>query len=287
MYSYLQLLRPHQYVKNILLFLPAFFAFRIDELSIIIDTTILFVAFCFIASSVYIMNDYIDREDDRKHPEKKDRPLAAGTVQPKMAFILMGFLLLAGFGSTFYVSVNSFYLILFYFSLNIAYTFKIKHIAILDILVLALGFVLRLYIGAGAGDIYVSMWITLMIFLGALFLGLAKRRTDVKLAMEGNRTRRAIDGYNLEFINGAMIIMAAVVIVAYISYTSSPDIIKKYRNDYLYCTVIFVIAGILRYMQITFVEERSGNPSKILLKDLFLQLTILGWLATFVVLIYL
>ena len=134
--------------------------------------------------------------------------------------------------------------------------------------------------------IELSMWIVLMTFLGALFMALAKRRDDVLLAADGKQVRKSIDGYNLEFINSAMMVMASVLIVSYISYTISPEVQSKFDSQNLYFTVFLVILGVLRYMQITFVEEKSGSPTKILLGDFFLQLTIAGWFITFVILIY-
>ncbi len=286
MKHYIQLMRPHQYVKNLFIFLPAFFGLHFFNLKVMLDTIGVFVGFCLLASAVYIMNDYQDREDDRKHPEKCNRPLAAETVSPITALWLMGGLMTGGIGIIAFINLKTLFVVLFYFVLNIAYTFKLKHIAVVDITVLAIGFVLRLYIGSYTGGIDLSMWINLMTFLLALFLGLAKRRADVLLAEEGTKVRRAIDGYNLEFINAAMTIMASVVIVAYIFYTISPDVQTQYHNNYMYLTVIFVLLGILRYMQITFVEQKSGNPTGILLKDLFLQIVIAGWISAFFVLIY-
>jgi len=125
-----------------------------------------------------------------------------------------------------------------------------------------------------------------MTFLLAMFLGLAKRRDDVMLANTGTKTRKNIDGYNLIFIDSSMVIMASIVIVAYILYTISPEITHKFNSNYLYLTTIFVIAGIIRYMQITFVEKNSGSPTKILIQDRFLQITIILWLTLFISLIY-
>lgn len=286
MKQYLKLMRPHQYVKNVFLFIPAFFGLKILNKEVMFPTFLGFLAFCALASAVYVMNDYVDREEDRHHPEKKHRPLAAGTISVRSAFVLMGFLMTFGIGIFAYLGGETLGIALFYFAINVAYSFKLKHIAVIDVSILAVGFVLRLFIGASIGDISLSMWIILITFLLALFLGLAKRRTDVLLAEEGTRTRKAIDGYNLEFINAAMMMMASVVVVAYIFYTISPEIQNKYHSQYLYLTVLFVLIAILRYMQITFVEQNSGNPAKILLKDLFLQLTIVAWLAAFVFLIY-
>ncbi len=140
---------------------------------------------------------------------------------------------------------------------------------------------MRVFAGAAVIGISVSMWIVLMTFLLALFLAIAKRRDDVLLANSGVKVRKNIDGYTVEFINAAMVIMSSVVIVSYIFYTISEEVEKRLHTHNLYLTVIFVIVGILRYMQITMVENNSGNPSKLLLKDRFLQLTILGWILVF------
>jgi 4-hydroxybenzoate polyprenyltransferase len=279
-------MRPHQYVKNTFIILPAFFAFKLKDVHLMLQTLVAFIAFSVMASAVYILNDYFDREDDRKHPDKKNRPLASGKVSPREAFVLMGILI--SIGVAIFASLNwyALWIMLAYFGMNLAYTLKLKHIAVIDICIISIGFVMRLYIGAAIGGIELSMWINLMSFLLAMFLGLAKRRTDVLLAEESIKTRKSIDGYNLEFINGAMIMMASAVVISYIFYTISPDIQEKYHSKYLYGTVFFVLLGILRYMQITFVEQKSGNPSSILLKDRFLQLTILGFILAFFILIY-
>jgi len=280
-------MRPHQWVKNGFLYLPAFFAQRITEWELILEITLAVMGFSLIASSVYILNDYKDRADDRLHPKKKFRPLAAGTVSLRWALILMAILLIVGLGILSMLSMEGLLLALTYMVINLAYSFFLKHVPIIDLYVIAAGFVIRIAMGAFVGDIPLSMWIILMTFLLAIFIGLAKRRDDVMLAESGKKVRKSIDGYNLPFINGAMMIMASVLIVAYISYTIASETQEKFNNPHLYITVFFVILGIMRYLQITFVEERSGNPTDILLKDLFLQLTITGWIITFIILIYL
>ncbi|MEL6674987.1 MAG: UbiA prenyltransferase family protein [Bacteroidota bacterium] len=283
------LLRPHQYVKNLFLFFPAFFALRITEIDVWLKLGLAFVAFSAIASAVYILNDYLDRKADAQHPVKKHRPLAAGTVSSTTAFLLMSGLLIFGLSIFAFLSKQALYLVTAYVAMNILYSIKLKHIPILDIFIIALGFVIRIGLGAVSVErqIPLSMWIVLMTFLGALFIALAKRRDDVRLAEEGLQVRKSISGYNLPFINGAMMIMASVLIVSYISYTISPEVQARFGSKYLYISVGFVIMGLFRYLQITFVEERSGSPTKILLSDVFLQLTIIGWLGLLFWLIYL
>jgi decaprenyl-phosphate phosphoribosyltransferase len=287
MRPYLQLLRLHQYVKNGFILAPVFFAFRFTDVHLMVRLLVVALGFSFVASAIYILNDYFDREADRQHPTKRQRPLAAGTVTVPGAFGMQAGLLGLGCTMIGLVSLDALLITGFYVLNNLLYSYRFKHVPILDVTQIALGFVLRLYIGEAAGEglTPLSMWIVLVTFMLALFLGFAKRRDDVLLSLEGNKVRKAIDGYNLEFINGAMILMASVTIVSYISYTISTEVTSRLHTDQLYYTVGFVVVGILRYMQITFVEQKSGSPTKVLLRDLFLQLCIVGWLITFVALV--
>lgn len=285
--AYLKLLRPHQYLKNGFILFPLFFAFKFNDLELLGRVTLVALCFCLVASAIYILNDYFDIEADRNHPTKKDRPMASGAVPVAHGLTMMVVLAIVGCLGIFFVSSGALWLTGIYMANNLLYSFRLKHIPILDITMLSIGFVLRLYIGSAAGDgaLPLSMWIVLCTFLLALFLALAKRRDDVLLSAEGKKVRKAIDGYNLEFINGAMMVMASVVIVSYISYCISEEVKLRLKTENLYFTVIFVVLGILRYMQITFVEQKSGSPTKVLIKDLFLQLVILGWLVSFVLLV--
>lgn len=284
---YIRLLRPHQYLKNAFILSPLFFAFKFRELELVWRVGVVTLCFCLVASAIYILNDYFDIEDDRKHPVKKNRPLASGAVPVSHGLSLMVILLAVGCTGIFLISKEALLLTSIYIGNNLLYSFRLKHIPILDITMISIGFVLRLFIGsaAGQGALPLSMWIILITFLLALFLALAKRRDDVLLRQEGKKVRKSIDGYNLEFINGGMMIMASVTIVGYISYCISEEVITRLGTDKLYFTVAFVVVGILRYMQITFVEQKSGSPTKTLIRDLFLQLTIVGWLITFVMLV--
>lgn len=227
----------------------------------------------------------MDVEEDKKHPTKRFRPLASGTISLNNAKIIITFLVVFTLIITYFFNLELFYVLLFYFLLNIAYSLKLKHITIVDIFIIATGFVLRLFAGSVVIDVPLSMWIIIMTFLLALFLAIAKRRDDVLLSAQGKETRKNIDGYNLEFVNASMILMSGVIVVSYILYTVSNGVIQKLGTEYLYLTSFFVILGIMRYMQITFVEANSGNPTKIVLKDRFLQVTILLWLVSFIVIV--
>jgi decaprenyl-phosphate phosphoribosyltransferase len=286
MANYLALLRVDHYVKNLFIFLPLFFALKITQVDLLLTNLIAFVCFSLIASAAYILNDYKDIEEDKKHPVKRFRPLTAGRIGHREAFIIMALFAVISLAVSLYIGINLFLILLAYFVLNVFYSLGLKRVPILDLSIISGGFVFRILAGAEVSGVEASKWIILMIFLLALFLGFAKRRDDILLSMRGHKARKNIDGYNLEFVNAGMIIMAPVILVSYISYTVSPQIIEQFNTQYLYLTVLFVIIGILRYMQLTFVENNSGDPTKILLTDRFIQVTIIFWLMTFVVLIY-
>ena len=276
-----QLLRVQQYIKNTVIFAPMFFSFHIS-----LEQTIhIFIAFCLFsctASSIYIFNDLMDIEQDKAHPTKKYRPIACGEVSIYKAKTIMLALITFSLLSAYFFNTNLFYVLCSYLSINILYSIKLKHIGIIDIFTIASGFVLRLFAGSLVIHITLSMWIIIITFLLAIFLALAKRRDDVLLNTLGKETRKNISFYNLEFINAAMVLMSAVVIVSYIQYTVSDHVMDKLNTHYLYLTTFFVILGIMRYMQITFVTQKSGNPTKILLEDNFLKITILSWIFSFI-----
>ena len=282
------LIRPHQYVKNLFIFMPMFFVGQMANVDLLVDSLIAFVAFSLSASAVYILNDYRDVEDDRLHPTKKNRPLASGSVSSQTGLVIMALLAICGLALMASLSIDAVAILIAYISLNLAYSFKLKRVAIIDVVIISTGFVLRLFIGSQVTAIPLSMWIVIMTFLLALFLALAKRRDDVLIFRDtGKKMRQVVDGYNLQLIDSAMTIMSAVVIVAYILYTTSAEAVARIGNDHLYLTALFVILGIMRYLQIALVEENSGSPTRIVLKDRFIQLTIIAWLATFGWMIYL
>ncbi len=278
-----KLFRVHQYIKNLFIFMPLLFSFSFTSVENNLNTLTAFILFSILASSIYVFNDLMDINEDREHPKKKYRPLASGAVSTKTAKSLILLLSLSSLGISLIFNTELFIVLLVYFLLNIAYSLKLKHISILDIFIIATGFVLRLFAGSAVTGIELSMWIILMTFLLAIFLALAKRRDDVLLSLEGQETRKNIDGYNLEFVNAAMVLMAGVVIVSYIQYTISPEVISRLGSHYLYLTSFFVILGVLRYMQITFVEQDSGSPTKVVIRDRFMKLTIFFWLISFIV----
>jgi 4-hydroxybenzoate polyprenyltransferase len=285
--AYLKLLRPKDWAKNLFLFIPLFFSGELFDWPIYPRLILGFVSFCCIASSIYIINDYRDIEDDKKHPDKSKRPLASGTVSKSTSIVLCILLILAGFGLAYFIREKFLFILSIYFFLNLAYSFGLKNIPILDIVILAIGFVLRIKGGAVILHIGVSEWLNIMIFLLALFMAIGKRRDDVLLKLSsGTDMRMAIKGYNLEFLNVVLSLVCAVIVVAYFMYTMSPEVLKRLGTYRLYYTCLFVLVGILRYLQIIFVQSASGSPTKILYKDRFIQISLLLWIASFYLIIY-
>ncbi len=285
--AYLKLLRPKDWAKNLFLFIPLFFSGELFDWPIYPRLILGFVSFCCIASSIYIINDYRDIEDDKKHPDKSKRPLASGTVSKSTSIVLCILLILAGFGLAYFIREKFLFILSIYFFLNLAYSFGLKNIPILDIVILAIGFVLRIKGGAVILHIGVSEWLNIMVFLLALFMAIGKRRDDVLLKLSsGTDMRMAIKGYNLEFLNVVLSLVCAVIVVAYFMYTMSPEVLKRLGTYRLYYTCLFVLVGILRYLQIIFVQSASGSPTKILYKDRFIQISLLLWIASFYLIIY-
>ncbi len=286
--DWLRLIRVKQYVKNGFIFLPAFFAGQLLAPHTMVRLMVAFVSFSLIASAVYIFNDWRDLEADKSHPEKRHRPLASGTIPLRSAVWAMGILAVAGMAGLFFLGKKEAVIGGLYLAINIGYSLGLKKLPLLDLFLVALGFVLRLFIGAYAPLSFVplSEWIVIMTFLLALFLGFGKRREEVIMAEAGQAVRDSVKGYNLVFVNGAMLVMASVIMVAYLGYTLSPEVQARLHSRQLYLTTIFVALGIFRYLQLTFVDEKSGIPTQIFWEDRFLNIVIAGWVISFFVLLY-
>ncbi len=287
MKAYFQLIRPKDWAKNLFLFIPIFFAGLFFDGSVLIELLGGFICFSLVASSIYIINDYRDIEDDKKHPIKKNRPLASGTVKKSTGLLVAFVFLISGFTAAWFIRDKFMFVLGIYFFLNLAYSFGLKNIPILDIIIISIGFVLRVKAGAVIAKVGLSEWLTIMVFLLALFMAIAKRRDDVLLKLSsGNDMRKAVKGYNLDFINTALSLICAVIIVAYFMYTTSPEIVERLQTYRLYYTCLFVLAGIFRYLQLIYVQQDSQSPTKILYKDRFIQATILLWIISFYLILY-
>lgn len=287
--AFIKLMRPHQYVKNLFVFFPLFFALKITDLNLLKDAFLAFLAFCFAASMIYIINDIRDIEKDRSHPKKKKRPLASGKISIMTAIAIAATLFFFSIIIALISGNNLLMIISIYIVMNFFYSFGLKNISLIDIFIIATGFLLRLLAGTDLGavqGINPSHWIIIMTFLLSLFIAIAKRRDDLILAEKGVSVRKSIEGYSIDFVNSAMSVMSGVLIVSYLLYTLDSEVVKHFDTEYLYITTVFVILGVFRYMQISLVFKKSGSPTELLFKDKFLQLTIAGWAVLFLLLVY-
>ena len=286
----LLLIRPQQWIKNGFVLIPMFFGGRLLNVDDAIASVVTFFAFSFVASAIYCFNDILDVEADRRHPVKCHRPIASGAVSVPTAYALMVILTLLSALLLFFLpqrAGETAGIVAFYFLLNMAYCLWLKRHAIIDVCTVAFGFVLRILAGGMACEVAVSTWLVLMTFLLALFLSFAKRRDDVlRMNETGEPPRRNTIRYNLTFVNQAITVTGTVTLVCYIMYTVSPEVVSRFHAPYLYLTSIFVLVGLLRYMQLTVVDEVSGDPTKILLRDRFTQAIVVAWIMSFLLIIY-
>lgn len=291
----IQLMRPQQWLKNLFVFLPLFFDRHLFDLEYLLPCLLMFLAFSLAASGIYCFNDIRDAEADRLHKEKRHRPIASGAVSPMTGYIVMAScwlvaaVLLALIPRVGGQDTPWLYLVVGgYVLLNIAYSLKLKQLAIVDVFIIAIGFVLRVLAGGMAAGIFLSHWIVLITFLLTLFLAFAKRRDDVvTLEESGVAMRPSVNHYNLAFMNQAISIIASITMVCYIMYSVSPKVVERFNSPYVYLTSLFVLAGIIRYLQITIVDVKSGSPTRVLLKDRFIQGCAICWIVSFALIIYL
>lgn len=289
--SILRLTRPKQWIKNFFVFIPMFFGGELFDLHSVWLAVLTFFAFSLVASSIYCYNDIVDIDADRNHPVKCLRPIASGEVSIRLGYILMTLTFCLGMGILLLlppeVMSQVMAVIVFYYVLNLAYCSKLKQFAILDVCIVAFGFVLRILAGGFACELALSNWIVIMTFLLTLFMSFAKRRDDVlRMNSTGEAPRKNTVRYNLTFINQAITITASVTLVCYIMYCVSPEVSERFDTPYLYLTFVFVLLGLLRYIQIAVVDEKSGDPTKIILRDHFSQIIVVAWILSFLLMIY-
>jgi decaprenyl-phosphate phosphoribosyltransferase len=285
---YSKLFRVHQWVKNLFIFLPLFFGGKIFDAALTAKSAYAFIGFCFAVSAIYIFNDYNDRANDALHPTKQFRPIASGAISANAALLWMPVLLVVSFVFLYAMGASTvlFGQIAFYVLLNIAYSLYLKRIAILDVCILSVGFVLRLFIGSTATGVPLSHWIIVITFLLVLFIGFAKRRDDIVLKQtDGIIARASLSGYNLDFLNAAIITSSAVVVVSYVMYTTSAEVMAR-TGPHIYLTAFWVIMGVFRYLQLIFVKGQGGNPTKVFLTDRFIQCIFAAWLLSFGLILY-
>ena len=271
--------RIEQYIKNFFIFAPLFFSFQFTFTNFI-SALLAFLLFSLMASSVYILNDIFDVKEDVLHPNKKIRPIASNLITTNTAYFLSILLAIIALMGSYILNINIFYVLIIYLSINILYSAKLKYIPIIDIIIIAFGFVLRLFVGGYAINEMITNWIIALTFILSIFIALAKRREDIQLLLDGKETRRNVRFYNIEILNQSLKLLSVLIILIYLLFTLSPEVIIKF-TDKIYMTIIFVITGLYRYLYLTLVKNHSGDPTKIFLTDRILQTTIIAWLLSF------
>lgn len=283
----MRLLRPQQWVKNGVVLAGLIFSGSAHDTHKMLAALAATGIFCLLSSAVYIINDLTDVAADRKHPVKALRPIASGRISPKGALTTAVILGLIALGLAFVLDRPFFGVAAGYLVLNLLYSLWLKHIVIIDVMCIAGGFVLRAVAGAVVIQVVFSGWLLIASFLLALFLGFGKRRHELILLENGGVDhRRILKQYSSYFLDQLIGVVTPAVLVCYLIYVISPEVTQKLHTQYLYLTVPFVIYGIFRYLYLIHQEERGGSPTEILLTDKPLLATVLLWLVTVLLLLY-
>jgi 4-hydroxybenzoate polyprenyltransferase len=280
-------LRVKQWIKNVLLFTPLLFSKQIFDISRLFDTILGFLIFCIVTSAIYLFNDVEDREEDRKHPLKCFRPVAAGLLRISLA--ISSAIVLAGIalGLSFFLNQNFFYIIAVYIILQVLYTFILKHIVILDVFCVAAGFFIRVIAGALVSEVSISYWLIICTILLSLFLALAKRRHEqVALGEEAINHRKIFKDYSPYFLDQMIGVVTASTLISYILYTVSPETVSKFHTHWLLATFPFVLYGIFRYLYLVHQKQLGGNPEIHLFTDKPLLVNIILWAVTAFLIVY-
>ena len=279
LWGLLQSIRPGDWLKYTLVFAAILFSGKLFVLQALVATGGAFVALCLVASATYLVNDVKDRTSDRSHPTKCRRPIAAGLVPPRVAVIAAVAAGAAGIAIAFAVNRGTGLVVLGYLVLTTLYSFVLKHVVILDVLSIAIGFVLRVIAGAEAIRVDFSSWLVLCTFLAALFIGFGKRRHElVLLEADAQMHRPILREYSLHFLDMMMAVVTAATVMSYALYTMDPETVARFHSRRLIYTGIFVLYGIFRYLYLIHQRNGGGNPAELFYHDRFLLAAVLFWI---------
>lgn len=284
----LKLSRPAHWPKNVFVLAPLVFAQLLHVPSAVARSLAAFGCFCAASSIVYVLNDYLDREADRKHPLKKHRPLAAGTISPAVAlgfaaFVLTGLLVAASALGPLFLAI-----VLVYLMLNALYSLRLKQVVILDVMIVSLGFVLRVLGGGAAISVHVSSWLLLCTIFLALFLAFSKRRHELMLlSSEAKSQRRVLSNYSADFLDQMINVVTASTVVAYALYCAAPETIERFETEFLVYTIPFVLFGVFRYLYLMYQAPTQINPTEAVVRDLPSLLNIGLWGCAVLAIVYL
>jgi len=285
-YELLRLMRPHQWVKNAFVFTGLLFGHAWHDPSLVTQVVMAFAAFCMVSSAVYVLNDVVDVEQDRRHPKKCQRPLASGRVSMTAANVLAALLGISGFALAYFVSKAVFIILVAYALMNIAYSLRLKHVVILDIFIIATGFMLRILAGTLGVGIAPSQWLLLCGLMVTLFLGFTKRRAEIiALAEDKAAHRKVLEHYSPVLLDKMIGITASGLIMSYSLYTMNADTIRIHGTPNLIYTVPFVMYGVFRYIYLLHHQSRGGDTAHDLVRDPHLFIVVGAWLVATILLI--
>jgi 4-hydroxybenzoate polyprenyltransferase len=286
MIDLLRLMRPHQWVKNSFVLIGLLFGHAWHDPALVIKAIFAFAAFCLISSTIYIINDIIDIEQDRHHPSKRKRPLPSGKLNISTAAMFAMLLGAAGLGLAAFASSKVVLILLIYAAMNLAYSLKLKHVVILDVFIIATGFMLRILAGTLGLGIPPSQWLLLCGLMVTLFLGFSKRRAEI-IALSADKTahRKVLEHYSPVLLDKMIVVTAAGLIMSYSLYTMNPETILIHGTPNLIYTVPFVIYGVFRYIYLLHHQSSGGDPSKDLVRDPHMLTVLAAWLITTILLI--
>jgi len=283
----IEAMRPYQWSKNLFVLAPILFAKKIMDPEALGYSLMAFAVFCLLAGGLYIFNDWLDIEEDRAHPVKCKRALSSGLVPVPFALTFFVFLVVAALGLASLVSFKFLLVAILYFALTLAYCVALKRVMILDCIAIASGFVLRVVGGAVAISVEATHWLIACAFLLALFLAFAKRRQElISLANNAAEHRSVLGEYSATFLQHANIIVIGAAIVSYALYTVAPETTARFHTTALIYGTVFVIYGLLRYLSLIDQPENGGDPSKMLVRDRPLLITVMAWAVYNAIVIY-
>lgn len=274
----LAVMRPHQWTKNLFIFAPLLFGRKLSDPAAVAQSLLAFAVFCCLASALYIFNDWIDTDEDRAHPEKRNRPISSGELSAPFALFFAGVLFVSAFWIAAAIGVKFLLVAGLYFLLTLSYCLALKRMIVLDCMTIAAGFVLRVVGGAVAVSVMPTHWLIVCAFLLALFLAFTKRRQELlTLDTHAAEHRKVLSLYTIDYLEKVNGILIGAAIVCYALYTVAPETIERFKTDALIYGTGFVIYGMFRYLALIKDAANGGNPSKMLLKDRPLLLTVAGW----------
>lgn len=287
-FALLRAIRPHQWTKNLIIFAPLLFSQNMFNPAMLFKTLVGFSLFCLLCGGVYLINDLLDLEEDRKHPLKKNRPIASGQLSPQLATTVAISISTITLILAFCLNIPFGLIALIYLGVNLAYSQILKHIVIIDVMIVALGFVLRALAGGYLIGVEISAWLIVCTILLALLLAFGKRRHELVLLEDRAPShRRTLDEYDPYLLDQMISIVTASTVVAYALYTMAPEVEAKLQTSHLNLTIPFVLYGIFRYLYLVHRKEQGGNPTKMLLTDWPLLVNVGLWLLALVLILYL